>query len=63
MKEIKTNYKVCPSCGNKINWRKVTKKRFPTIEEAKLMATQLNESKEQINLTAKELLEKGRRLR
>jgi len=45
MTEIKSNYKMCPRCGKKINWRKLNKRRQRTFEEAKKKAIYLNDQR------------------
>lgn len=43
MKWIKTNAKKCPSCGEKIKWNTLPRKKVKTQERARKMAMMLNE--------------------
>jgi hypothetical protein len=43
MKWIKSNYKTCPSCGERVKWRALKKKMFDSMSDAQSLAMHLNE--------------------
>lgn len=60
MRKIKSNYKKCPACGKKINWKKANRMVFKNYEDANNTAIYLDNREESEELTAKELYERMR---
>ena len=58
MQGIKSNYKMCPSCGKKVKWKSLHKRRRITLDEAKIIAINLNDQKALSSaMSVKELLQ------
>jgi PHP family Zn ribbon phosphoesterase len=46
MKWIKSTYKKCPSCSESIRWQDVPRRKVKTEKQARNVAVELNEKKE-----------------